>query len=422
MWWVCNNEDKMETEFFVESWQKFRKLENRVLDFLIKHYTVLLVVFAMVLAVTVRWKFLSYESRDFTDFLLPWFTALKEGGGLSALATYSGDYNAPYVTILALLSYLPFSPLVLIKLVSIIFDFVLAGAVAYLVYTLVTDKQHKKGLAALAYIMILFLPQVMLNGAFWGQCDAIYASFCVLALTFLLKERYALAFVFLGVAFAFKLQFIFILPIFIVVYVVKRKFSILNFFILPITNIVLCLPAIIAGRPLLDCFLVYFRQTKTYAGQVVLNFVNFYGIFGGEARFWNIAGVILMLIICAVALYWIVRSKMQLSQQKTLELTVWFVVVVTFILPGMHERYLFVGEILAIVYYLVYRQHGVVALMINAFAWITYAYYFSPNTNFNYHYLALIELFVLVAFTKTVFVMNNNGSKRITNTLKRGRP
>lgn len=219
----------------MESWQKFRKLENSVLDFLIKHYTVLLVVFATVLAVVVRWKFLSYESRDFTDFLLPWFTALKEGGGLSALATYSGDYNAPYVTILALLSYLPFSPLVLIKLVSIIFDFVLAGAVAYLVYTLVIDKQHKKGLAVLAYIMILFLPQVMLNGAFWGQCDAIYASFCVLALTFLLKERYALAFVFLGVAFAFKLQFIFILPIFIVVYVVKRKFSILNFFILPIT-------------------------------------------------------------------------------------------------------------------------------------------------------------------------------------------
>ena len=87
----------------------------------------------------------------------------------------------------------------------------------------------------------------------------------------------------------------------------------------------------------------------------------------------------------------------------------------------MHERYLFVGEILAIVYYLAYKQHGVVALMINAFAWITYAYYFSPNTNFNYHYLALIELFVLVAFTKTVFVMNNNGSKRITNTLERGR-
>ena len=200
----------MKMEFFVESWQKFRKLENSVLDFLIKHYTVLLAVFATVLAVTVRWKFLSYESRDFTDFLLPWFTALKEGGGLSALATYSGDYNAPYVTILALLSYLPFSPLVLIKLVSIVFDFVLAGAVAYLVYTLVTDKQHKKGLAVLAYIMILFLPQVMLNGAFWGQCDAIYASFCVLALTFLLKERYALAFVFLGVAFAFKLQFIFI--------------------------------------------------------------------------------------------------------------------------------------------------------------------------------------------------------------------
>lgn len=390
-------------EVMMQVWQKFRRWENSVLDFLVKHYALLLMILATVLALVARWKFMSYESRDFTDFLLPWFNALKEGGGLSALATYSGDYNAPYVTILALLSYLPFSPLVMIKVISVVFDFVLAGSVAFLVYTLTHKNRRQVILTTLSYVVILFLPQVMLNSAFWGQCDAIYASFCVLALTFLIKEKYPTAFVMLGVAFAFKLQFIFILPVFIVVYVVKRKFSIVNFLLLPLVNIILCLPAIMAGRPLADCFLVYLRQTQTYAGQVALNFINFYSIFGGEARYWNVVGIILALIMCAVALYWIVKTKLKLTEQKTLELTIWFLVTLTFLLPGMHERYLFVGEILAVVYFLVYGKHGVVALMINAFAWITYAYYFMPNTDFNYHLLALVELFVIAAFTKSVF-------------------
>lgn len=386
--------------------RKVRGVEEKIVDFCVKHYLAILLVLATILAVVVRYKFLPYQSRDYQDFLLPWFEALRNGGGLAAVANYSGDYNAPYVIILALLTYLPFGSLAMIKAVSILFDFVLAGTVAFLVYTVAQERKDKKNckfLAAVAYIVTLFLPQVFLNSACWGQCDAIYASFCVLALTFLIKERYLASFILLGLAFAFKLQFVFILPIFLVVYIVKRKFSIFYFLIIPLVNLVLCIPAILLGRSMMDCFLVYFNQTQTYAHMLTLNFINFYQIIGGDSSYWNLVGMILAVMICAVVLYIILHNKMELSTQKILELVIWFLIVLTFVLPSMHERYLFLGEILAIAYYIIYRKHGLIALLINVYAWITYAYYFTLSTGYQYNVLALVELFVLAYFTKQVF-------------------
>lgn len=391
--------------------QWLRIAENKALDFCVKHRLIIFAVIATILAMIIRYKFLSYESGDYRDFLLPWFNTLKEGGGLPAVANFSGDYNMPYVTLLALLTYLPFSPLISIKLLSILFDVVLALSASYLVYSLKEDKtEKKKYYVLLVYVLVLFLPQVLMNGAMWAQCDSIYASFCILAITLLLKEKYSLSFVFLGLAFAFKLQFIFIVPIFLIIYAIKREFSILNFLIIPAINLFLCLPAICMGRSIIDCFLVYFQQTQTYSFALSLNFINLYQIIGGDARFWNVAGVIITLIICGLALLMVIETKMELTKERILALTVWFCIAMTFFLPGMHERYLYVGEILAIIYYIVYRKNGFVALLINVYSWITYAYYFAPNLDFNYHILAVVELFVLAWFTKNLFYskVNNN--------------
>ncbi len=381
-------------------WRKFRQAENKFLDFFVKHNIWIIVAIGTILALVVRLKFREFESGDFIVFLKPWFEDLRAGGGLPAIATYTGDYNMPYVTILALLTYLPFSALTSIKLVSVCFDFVLAISAAHLVYTVVTRR--RKLLAAGAYLVVLFLPQVFLNSACWGQCEAIYASFSILALTFLLKEKYTLAFVFLGFACAFKLQFIFILPIFVIVYLMKRKFSIVNFLIIPIVNLLLCVPAMLAGRPLLDCLTVYFGQTQTYAAYTGLNFLNFYTIFDSGAEYWNLIGTILALMICVGTVFWIINRKIELNNQKIFLLAVWFIVIITFFLPGMHERYLFLGEILAVVYYIVYRKHGVLALAISVASWITYAHYlfgleYSPLP------LSLVLMAVIAKYTKDVF-------------------
>lgn len=383
--------------------KKIRVIEKSVLDFILKHNFVFFLGFFTLLALIIRYKLIGFASGDFVLFLKPWFEELQAGGGFQALAHYPGDYNAPYMTILALLTYLPFSPLVSIKLFSIAFDIFLALSVAWLVHILSAGKKNRKFLTALAYIVTLLIPSVILNSGYWGQCDAVYGTFAVLALCWLFKKRYTYAFICLGIAFAFKLQIIFILPIFVVLYIKEQKFSIFHFLIIPLVNFALCLPAIFAGKPLTELLTVYFNQTQTYSNALTSNLINIYSIFEADPTYWNLAGILITLGVCALALFWIIQRKVKFdTHEKIFVTTLWFIIIITFLMPGMHERYLFVGEVLAVAYYLIYRKNGAMVLTINLYALVTYASYLNGNILLNYQALALIECCVIAWFTKNV--------------------
>ena len=252
------------------------KVERNLLNLCIKYKYLLTFVIVTAAALILRAKLLPFISRDMELFLLPWFNELKSGGGLLALSHYPGDYNAPYMTLMALLSYLPVEPVVSIKCISIFFDFMLALSALKLGQTISAKVKGSTVFALILYTAVLFFPTVYLNSAMWGQCDSIYTTFVLLSLTFLVKEKYPVSFILLGVAFSFKLQFIFILPLYIIIYFVKKNFSIFNFLWLPLVDLILCLPAIIAGKPVMDCLLVYFNQTQTYSTGMTYNFINLY--------------------------------------------------------------------------------------------------------------------------------------------------
>lgn len=64
---------------------------------------------------------------------------------------------------------------------------------------------------------------MILNLSVWGQCDSIYVTFVIWTIYFLYKEKYRKAFIFLGIAFAFKLQAVFIMPIVFYMYFTKKN-------------------------------------------------------------------------------------------------------------------------------------------------------------------------------------------------------
>ena len=131
---------------------------------------------------------------------------------------------------------------------------------------------------------MILLPTVILNSAWWGQADSIYTAFILISIVYLLKKRYFLSFVFLGISFSFKLQFIFILPLYILVYLSTKEFSIWNFFIIPIMNINMCLPAILCGKSAKSCLSVYINQTKEYSQYISMNFPGLWSIFGTNSE------------------------------------------------------------------------------------------------------------------------------------------
>ena len=216
----------------------------------------------------------------------------------------------------------------------------------------------------------------------------------------------------LGLAFSFKLQFIFILPLYIILYITEKKFSILHFLIIPLVNIIMCLPAIIVGKPIIECITVYFKQTTTYSDNLVMNFPNIYQIFNGNPNIFYTVGELFVIFICAFTLFYILHKNIKFNKEKIFLLGIWFITIMSFFLPGIHERYLFVGEVLSIVYYIAYKKNGFLALFINMCSIITYSNYLN-GMNFPYmQLLSILFLIILFFYTKNVFeILTDNKSK-----------
>ena len=316
-----------------------------------------------VLSLEIRRRGLPTESMDYQNFLLPWFRELKEGGGFAALGSPVGNYNLPYLSILALLTYLPVSPLVSIKAVSILFDYVGAAAGVRIAYRLAPDREQAKLLAAGAWLVLLFHPVVFLNSAYWAQCDFIYVSFLLLCIGSLLEGSYVPAFLWFSCAFAFKLQAVFFLPVLLILYFTNRRHSVLHYLLIPAGMIVLSLPALIAGRSAADIAAIYSDQTQYK--QLISSFPGFYYLMVGTYYQYAAVGICLCVaFLGAGGALWIFRRK-AVQGENLLLLGMWVSSVCIYFLPSMHERYAFLTVVLSVLYLLATRRHRLPAALIS---------------------------------------------------------
>ena len=387
--------------------EKISKVEKKFINWIENHIDCLIIIGIVLFSLILRYFMLSYQSEDFKNFLSPWFYELKEAGGLSGLGNYPGDYNAPYMTILALLTYLKINPLISIKIISIIFDYILAFLVGKFVYDIRSKDNNRKMLSILAFGITLFLPTVVMNGSLWAQCDVIYTTFLVLAFYFLYKDKTLFSFISLGLAFAFKLQFIFILPVYIILYFRKKNFSILYFLIIPLVNFILCLPVIIAGKPISECLLVYFNQTSTYKS-LNLNFPNLYSLINGNEQYLSKIGILTLIIIFAFLLFYIIKKKVNFNMEKILLLGVLSIVLCTYFLPYMHESYLFATDIFSLLYCVLYKRNYLVAILISFISIASYCMFLFNSYLVPSYLISMIFFGVVIFLFKDFIVMTKN--------------
>lgn len=381
--------------------KKILKFKNETVKF-IERYHILIIFIIIALALECRLFFMDYISSDYELFLGPWSKALEAGGGLSALRDYPGDYNAPYMTIMALLTYIPIISVIPIKIVSILFDFVGAIATSLIVYEIFKNNPNRRVFSIITLAITLFLPTVLLNSSLWGQCDSIYTSFVLLSLLFLIKEKYIKSFIFFGIAFAFKFQSVFILPLYVILYFSKGKFSIFHFLLIPVMNFILCIPAILYGKPIWDLLTVYFHQAQTYSNALVMYFPNLYYLIHGDPSYMYPLAIGLMTLAFATMLFYIVLKDIKWNNEKIISLGLWSIVIATFLLPGMHERYLYTADILSIVYYICYRKNLSIVLIIQVVSIYAYMTVLIGCDLFFLTPLAAIYLIIILYFTRNI--------------------
>lgn len=386
-------------------------MTEKIWDFIEKKKFVIFFLIITIIAIYARYLMIEVRWGDFTIFIDPWFETLKEGGGLAALSQNIGNYNMPYLTILAILTYIDVDPVISVKTVSIIFDFICAITAMKMAFMIFKNSKNKELIALIVYGVILFLPTVLLNSSYWGQADSIYVAFIMLSLLALLEEKYLKAFIWLGFSFAFKLQFMFILPLYILMYISQRKFPLRYFLIIPLVNIVLCIPAIIAGKPIMDCLTIYVNQAGQYNDYLSLIFPGVYNILFPTNNInyaikpieqMGTIGVIVTMFVFIIMAAAVMHKKIKFGKQQIIEFGLWSVMVATFLLPYMHERYLFAGDVLSIIYFLYNRDKIYVPIGISLISMYGYTYLLFGNTGIPIVYMSFVFLVLIVIVTRDI--------------------
>ena len=319
-------------------------------------FTVMDILLFLVLtgfALIMRYALRNVVAGDYKMFFEPWVATLREAGGgikgLSAEFEYV-DYTTPYLTILSFISICPFlNTLLLMKLVSIFFDFVAAFAVMAIVY----DRTKNMTYGILGYGALLMVPTVLTNGAMWAQCDIIFTSFVLWSLYFMLKDKPAWSMAFYGLAFAFKLQTLFLAPLYVILWM-KGKVKLKHFLFLPLMYVIGMIPSLLAGKSFWELISVYFFQANGQMDIYALShkFPNIYQLIGTDSFLFEYAdaGIWVTLGALMILMYCFARKQYEMNACLLLRMGMLLTMTVVFFLPHMHERYAILVDVMAIVY------------------------------------------------------------------------
>lgn len=319
-------------------------------------FTVMDILLFLVLtgfALIMRYALRNVVAGDYKMFFEPWVATLREAGGgikgLSAEFEYV-DYTTPYLTILSFISICPFlNTLLLMKLVSIFFDFVAAFVVMAIVY----DRTKNMTYGILGYGALLMVPTVLTNGAMWAQCDIIFTSFVLWSLYFMLKDKPAWSMAFYGIAFAFKLQTLFLAPLYVILWM-KGKVKLKHFLFLPLMYVIGMIPSLLAGKSFWELISVYFFQANGQMDIYALShkFPNIYQLIGTDSFLFEYAdaGIWVTLGALMILMYCFARKQYEMNACLLLRMGMLLTMTVVFFLPHMHERYAILVDVMAIVY------------------------------------------------------------------------
>ena len=388
------------------------KIEIRICEFLKKHIVIIGFAAVTLLALLLRLAMLDKVTSDYSFFMSKWISQLNEYKGLSGLGQAIGEYNVPYMAFLAIIGKTPANDLYEIKTLSIIFDYV--GAFAAVKLLSLIGKTKFLSLSNLAaYAVILFNPVFFLNSAYWAQCDFIYTALCILSFYYILKGKNNPGVIFFALALTIKLQAIFFFPVLIICYFVTGKIKIASFLWIPPIFVLAALPAIIAGRDVLETLGIYFAQTSIYSS-LTMACPNIFVFITGEYDTFSKVGIILALAVLGVGLCYLMKKK-QVSIENMPLLAAWCAFVCIFFLPAMHERYPFMACVFSLIWAFAAKKDAWMAIGINLVCFLSYTPYLFQNTVIDMKYLAIANLVFLIFMSYRLFSGEEKADEVIKN-------
>jgi len=337
----------------------------------------LLIAALAAIAVLARWAGWREKTDDMNIFF-QWYNQMKANGGLQGLGTEIGNYNAPFLYCLWAVMHLP-GPLILkIKAVWCVFD-VLLAVFAYRVVALHRPGRRVPALAALATVL---LPTVVLNASLLGQVDAMWAAFALGGVYYLLRDRPWLGVALCGVSFAFKPQGVFIFPLLFVL-ALTGKIKWRTLLAVPAVFVALDLPAILLGRNPVELLTIYGmgRQARN-VDLLTHRAPSLYAFIPENARSGSLrtVGYLLAAAVVLGVIFVLVVRAVEWTRPRLLLAAAFFALLMPYLLPGMHERYFYLADVLTLMLAFYRPRLWYVPVLVQAGSLLSYVEYLAAGS------------------------------------------
>ena len=314
-------------------------------------------IVGLAITIVIRIQVFDYRGGDINAFVA-WCADIEKKGFAKALIGGDCNYNPAYIYVLWLATKLPFDHALVIKAFTILCDYVCATAMAWVVFRVCRSKLR----ALLAAFTLLITPTVVFNGALWGQCDMVYAAPLAVALAAMLGRRPYLATALFGLAISVKLQAVFLFPL-LGLWAIRRELPLRAVLLVPAAYLATLVPAWFAGCTWADLLMIYAKQAQQYSG-LTLNAPTIFVLLPDEEKWigpfglwFAVAAVFMVFLACAYA-------KIRTTATVLVRETIVFASLAPFLLPHMHERYLFIADLMSVVYAFVFPARFWIAICV----------------------------------------------------------
>jgi Gpi18-like mannosyltransferase len=332
----------------------------------------LLVAGLAALAVLARRAGWWIKTNDTTIFF-EWVQQMRAAGVWHGIGRPIGNYNAPFLYLLTIVIYLPGPFLLKIKAIFVVFDLVLAS----FTYKIVALRFDGRRIPAAAALAMLLLPTVVINASWYGQMDAMWASFALGGVYFLMRDRPWVAVSLCAASLAIKPQGIFIFPLLLLL-ALGGRLPWRTLLAVPAVFLLLDIPALLAGRSPMDLLTVYdMDRQAAHVPALTSRAPSLYAFIpaGPRADTVRVLGYIFTAALILAILYVLIIRNVQITRDRLVTYAALFAIAMPFLLPGMHERYFFLADVTTVLLAIHKPRFWPVPLVVQAASLLCYEPY-----------------------------------------------
>ena len=114
-------------------------------------------------------------------------------------------------------------------------------------------------------------------------------------------------------------------------------------------------------------------------------------------------GIIVTILVFVVIALLVLYKKIEFNKERIITFGLWSVVLSTFLLPQMHDRYLFVGDILSILYFAYNRDKIYIPIGIQLVSLYSYSCYLFKAGQIPIQLISFMYLIIIIKLTIDIY-------------------